>query len=196
MPRYAIKDISSGLYWDGYAWENLDEAWLLDSFRLVESELLSVFEDEGNPNLVIVDADTGEVVHDNDSEILLTGEVGKERHDGRLRGSIPAQGQPGSICFNILSLSDGAESSDPTAWARLLIENRIVVQIAAGLVNPPYDALFMCVHFVFHHYDDIPQTPMAGLVRLGESPVAFVVCRFGGVVVVNDAGGEPEEDRP
>jgi hypothetical protein len=196
MPRYAIKDTDSGLYWDGCYWETLDEAWLLDSFQLAESELLSVFEDEGNPNLVVVDADTGEVVHDDDSEILLTGEVGKERHDGQLRGSIPAQGRPGSIRFDILSLSDGSESSEPTSWARLLIEKRIVFQIAAGLVNPPYDALFECVHFVFHHYDDIPQTPMAGLVQLGESPVAFVVCRFGGVVVVNAAGGEPEEDRP
>jgi hypothetical protein len=73
MPRYAIKDISSGLYWDGCYWEPLDEAWLLDSFQMAESELLSVFEDEGNPNLVVVDADTGEIVHDDDSEILPTG---------------------------------------------------------------------------------------------------------------------------
>jgi len=196
MPRYAIKDTDSGLYWDGCYWETLDEAWLLDSFQLAESELLSVFEDEGNPNLVVVDADTGEIVHDDDSEILLTGEIGKERHDGRLRGSIPAEGRPGSIRFDVLASVAGPEESEPPTWTRLLIEKRIVVQINAGVVTPHYDALFDCVHIVFHHYDDIPQTPMAGLVRLGIPPVAFVVCRFGSVVVVNAARGEPQEERP
>lgn len=189
MPRYAIKDMTSGLFWDGYAWETLDEAWLLDSFQLAESELLSVFEEEGNPNLVVVDADTGEIVHDDDSEVLLTGEIGEERHDGLVRGSVPAEGRPGSVRFDILSVSD-------TPVVRLLIKKRIVVQVPAGLAVPPYDTLFECVHFAFHHYDDIPQTPMAGLVWLGVPPAAFVVCRFGGVVVMNAAGGEPEEDRP
>jgi hypothetical protein len=196
MPRYAIKDTDNGLYWDGCYWETLDEAWLLDSFQLAESELLSVFDDEGNPNLVVVDADTGKIVHDDDSEVVLTGEIGKDRHDGQLRGSIPARGRPGSIRFDILSLSDGSESSEGATSARLLIEKRIVVQIPAEMAVPPYDGLFECVHFVFHHYDDIPQTPMAGLVRLGVPPAAFVVRRFGSLVVVNAAGDEPEEDRP
>ncbi len=171
MPRYAIKDTDSGLYWDGCYWETLDEAWLLDSLRLAEAELLTVFEDEGNPNLVVVDADTGEIAHDDGSEVVLTGEIGMERHDGRLRGSIPADG-------------------------RLHIEQRIVVQIPAEMVAPPHEGLFECVHFAFHHYDDIPQTPMAGLMRLGVPPTAFVVRRFGDVVVVNAARGESEEDRP
>jgi hypothetical protein len=194
MPRYAIKDTDSGLHWDGCYWETLDEAWLLDSFCIAESELLSVFEDEGNPNLVVVDADTGEVVHDNDNEILMTGEIGKERHDGQLRGSIPADGRPDSIRFDILSLSHGSESSETTAWVRLLIEKRIVVQIPAEMVAPPHEGLFECVHFVFHHFDGIPQTPMAWLFRQGVS--VFAICRFGSVVVVNAAGGGPEEDRP